>query len=331
MPVHLGPERLIVKKKCVVLDDYQGVALEYADWSVLAGRVDVTVLTDHIADADTLVGLLADAEILVIMRERTPLPESLLARLPKLGLIVTSGMRNPSIDLAAAAARGIVVCGTGSDSAPPLELTWALLLALARHLPAETAALRAAGPWQSTVGADLCGRRLGILGLGKIGSRVAQVALAFGMKVSAWSPNLSAERAAAVGAELAPSKADLFAHSDFVTLHLVLSERSRGIVAAQELAQMPAHAFLINTSRSGLVDQSALIEALQAGRIAGAGLDVFDQEPLPPDHPWRRLPNVLATPHLGYVTERNYQIYFSEAVADIQAWLDGNPLRVLGI
>jgi len=320
-----------MKKKCVVLDDYQGVALEYADWTTLSDRVDVTVLTDHITDQDRLVALLADAEILVIMRERTPLPASLLARLPQLRLIITSGMRNSSIDLAAAAACGIAVCGTGSDSAPPLELTWALLLALARHLPAETAALRAAGPWQSTVGADLRERRLGILGLGKIGSRVAQVAQAFGMRVSAWSPNLTAERAAAAGAELAPSKSALFAHSDFVTLHLVLSERSRGIVGPAELAQMPSHAFLINTSRSGLVDQNALVAALQAGRIAGAGLDVFDEEPLPPDHPWRRLPNVLATPHLGYVTQRNYQIYFSEAVEDIEAWLVGNPLRVLGV
>ena len=314
---------------CLILDDFQDAALHFADWGRLAPRVTVEAIHDHIPDRDALVARIGEAEILVIMRERTPFPADLFARLPKLRLLITSGMRNAAIDLAAAKAHGVTVCGTASHPAPPAELTWALILGLARHVAAENAALRANGPWQGSVGTDLAGARLGILGLGKIGTKVAQVARAFDMEVSAWSPNLTAERAAAAGVALAPSKEALFAESDVVTLHLVLSATTRGLVGAEDLARMKPGARLINTSRAGLVDQPALLRALEEGRIA-AGLDVFEAEPLPADSPFRRLPNVLALPHLGYVTEANYRSYFGDAVEDIEAWLAGAPIRVLG-
>ena len=314
---------------CLILDDFQDAALHFADWGRLAPRVTVEAIHDHIPDRDALVARIGEAEILVIMRERTPFPADLFARLPKLRLLITSGMRNAAIDLAAAKAHGVTVCGTASHPAPPAELTWALILGLARHVAAENAALRANGPWQGSVGTDLAGARLGILGLGKIGAKVAQVARAFDMAVTAWSPNLTAERAAAAGVALAPSKEALFAQSDVVTLHLVLSATTRGLVGAEDLARMKPGAFLVNTSRAGLVDQAALVRALEAGRIS-AGLDVFEEEPLPADSPFRRLPNVLALPHLGYVTEANYRSYFTEAVEDIEAWLAGAPIRVLG-
>jgi phosphoglycerate dehydrogenase-like enzyme len=314
-------------KKCVILDDYQGVAAKYADWNAIADRVIVTSLREHIADEDALVNRLADADIVVVMRERTPFPASLFKRLPNLGLLVTSGMRNAAIDLAAAG--DVVVCGTGSSSAPPAELTWCLILGLARQIPFESTQLRRNGPWQSTVGVDLHGRRLGIIGLGKIGTRVAQVGQAFGMQVMAWSPNLTDERAAAAGVERMASREELLESSDFVTIHLVLAPTTRGIIGSGELRRMQPSAFLINTSRAALVDQAALIQALEGNWIAGAGLDVFDTEPLPSDHPFRRLPNVLATPHLGYVSEENYRTYFTEAVEDIEAWLAGSPIRRL--
>ena len=315
-------------RKCVILDDHQGVALKYAEWSVLADRVAVTSLREHVADEDALVDHLADADIVVVMRERTPFPERLFKRLPKLSLLITSGMRNAAIDLSAAG--DVVVCGTGSSSTPPAELTWGLILGLARQIPFENAHLRRNGPWQSTVGVDLNGRRLGIVGLGKIGTRVARIGQAFGMTVAAWSPNLTDERAAAVDVERIASKEELLASSDFVTIHLVLGPTTRGIIGADDLRRMRPDAFLINTSRAALVDQAALIQALEENRIAGAGLDVFDEEPLPADHPFRRLPNVLATPHLGYVSDDNYRTYFTEAVEDIEAWLAGSPIRVLG-
>jgi len=315
--------------QCIVLDDYQNAALRFADWNKLEGRVSVSVLREHIDDEEALAARLAQAAIVVIMRERTPFPASLLRRLPNLRLLITSGMRNASIDLAAAAQCNVTVCGTGSGSEPPAELSWALMLALARHVPQENAALRANGPWQSTVGADLHGATLGLLGLGKIGSRMAKIGQAFGMKVVAWSPNLTEARALEAGVRLAPSREALLEASDFVSIHLVLGERSRGLIGAAELARMRPGAFLINTSRAAIIDQDALVQALEDGRIAGAGLDVFDLEPLPPDHPYRRLPNVLATPHLGYVSQRNYSTYFSEAVDDIAAWLAGAPVRTL--
>ncbi|MGW5657943.1 D-2-hydroxyacid dehydrogenase family protein [Streptomyces humi] len=314
---------------CAVLDDYQGAALAMADWSPLAGQAEVRTLREHIADRDELVAELADCEIVVLMRERTPVDADLLRRLPRLRLLVTTGMRNASVDLAAAAARGVTVCGTASSPTPPVELTWALLLGLARQVTVEQRALREGGPWQSTVGQDLAGRTLGLLGLGRIGTRVARVATAFGMDVLAWSANLTAERAADAGARLAASKEDLLGRSDFVSVHLVLSDRTRGLLGERELRAMRPHAHLVNTSRAAIVDRSALLRALGEGWIAGAGLDVFETEPLPADDPLRTLPNVLATPHLGYVTQRNYRTFYTEAVEDITAFLDGTPVRVL--
>ncbi len=314
---------------CAILDDYQGVATTFADWSPLQDRVVLRPFREVFATQDALVAAIADCAIVVMMRERTPFPAALFARLPKLRLLVTSGMRNAAIDLAAAKAHGVVVCGTASGSAPPVELTWALILGLARHVVPEANALRAGG-WQATVGADLAGRRLGLLGLGKIGTRVARIGQAFGMAVSAWSPNLTAERAAEAGVAQAASKAALMAESDVVSIHLVLGDRTRGLVDAAALARMRPHALLINTARAGIVDGPALQAALREGRIGGAGLDVFEIEPLPADSPWRTLPNLLALPHLGYVSEANYRTYFTEAVADIQGFLDGAPVRVIG-
>lgn len=319
-----------MKLRCAVLDDYQGVALSSADWSPLADRVDVRVLREHLTDPDALVAAVEDCEILVVMRERTPLDAELLGRLPRLRLVVTSGMRNASIDLTAAAALGITVCGTASSSEPPAELTWALILGLARQVRAEAQALREGGPWQSTVGADLSGRTLGLVGLGKIGGRVARVGLAFGMEVAAWSPNLTAERAAEHGVAYVPDKRELLERADVVSLHMVLSERTRGLIGEPELRAMRPSAYLVNTSRAGLVDGEALLRALREGWIAGAGLDVFATEPLPAGDPLRTLPNVLALPHLGYVTRGNYDRYFGQAVEDIEAYLAGTPVRTLG-
>ncbi|MFE7585961.1 D-2-hydroxyacid dehydrogenase family protein [Streptomyces gardneri] len=315
--------------RCAVLDDYQGVALSSADWSPLAGRVEVRVLREHLTDRDALVAAVEDCEFLVVMRERTPVDAALLDRLPRLRLIVTSGLRNASVDVAAARARGITVCGTASSSEPPTELTWALLLGLARHVRTEAQALREGGPWQSTVGADLAGRTLGLVGLGKIGGRVARIGLAFGMDVHAWSPNLTEERAAEHGVRLAKDRRELLGSSDFVSLHMVLSDRTRGLIGEPELRAMRPSAYLVNTSRAGLVDGGALLRALREGWIAGAGLDVFETEPLPADDPLRTLPNVLALPHLGYVTEGNYGRYFGQAVEDIEAYLAGTPVREL--
>jgi phosphoglycerate dehydrogenase-like enzyme len=299
--------------RCVILDDYQDVARSYADWSVLPD-VEVEVVTEHVADHDRLVELIGGAEILVVMRERTPLPRSLLERLTGLRLIVSTGRRNASIDTDAAESLGIAVANTASQTSPPGELTWALILGLARHVATENAAFHDGGPWQSTVGRDLHGATLGLVGLGRIGSHVARVGHAFGMDVVAWSPHLTDERAAEAGVRRAPTLGDLMAGSDWVSLHLVLSDSTRGIVGREELAAMKPSAYLVNTSRAGLVDTAALVEALEAGRISGAGLDVYDVEPVPATDRLRALDNVLATPHLGYVTEGNYRTFYGGVV-----------------
>jgi phosphoglycerate dehydrogenase-like enzyme len=313
--------------RVALLDDYQGVALSMADWKSLPTGTEVVVFKDHLADEDALAARLADFDIIMALRERTPFPRPLLERLPKLKLLITAGMRNASIDMKAAAERGILVCGTAGLPYPTAELAWGLILSLARRIPAEDSATRE-GRWQTSLGLGLNGKTLGVLGLGTLGSRVARVGRALEMKVLAWSQNLTAERAAAEDAMLV-AKDDLLARSDFVSIHLVLGERTRGLIGARELGLMKRSAYLVNTSRGPIVDEAALIRALQDGTIAGAGLDVFDEEPLPPDHPFRWLPNTAITPHLGYVTEETYRVFYGQALEDIKAYLGGTPLRVL--
>ncbi len=313
-----------------VLDDYQQCAHRFADWGRLAGRAAVRFVHDFQPDEAALAAAIGDADIVVAMRERSTLTGALMERLPRLRLIVTSGMRNAAIDLAAASARGITVCGTASHGSPPAEITWALIHALTRHVVAEANALAAGGPWQSTVGRDLAGTRLGVVGFGKIGVQVARVARAFGMEVTAWSRNLTPDRTDAEGVVLAPSLHDLMATSDIVSLHLVLSERSRRIIDDAALQCMKPDGLLINTARAGLVDGEALAAALHEGRIGGAASDVFDIEPLPENSVWRTMPRFVGLPHLGYVTEKNYRTFFGEAVEDIEAFLAGAPVRVIG-
>jgi phosphoglycerate dehydrogenase-like enzyme len=305
--------------KIAVLDDYQDVALKMADWSGLADRAQVDVYNDHLADPDAVVKRLHPYDIVCVMRERTPLNRGIMERLPNLKLIASSGPRNASIDLEAAAARGIKVVHTGYFGSPTVELTWALILGSARHLTEEAAAVRR-GEWQHTIGDDLSGQTLGIIGLGNLGSKVAQVALAFGMKVIAWSQNLTAEKAVAAGAALA-LKDDLLRQSDFVSIHLVLSDRTRGLIGARELSLMKPSARLINTSRGPIVVEADLIQALNSGKIAGAAIDVYDTEPLPPDHPYRHITNLLATPHIGYVSRRLYERFYRDTISNILAWL----------
>lgn len=317
-----------MRLRCALLDDFQDAALTHADWSPIADQVELVRFPEHFPNEDELASALADFDIIVTLRERVAFPASLFARLPKLRLLVASGMRNSVIDQAAAERHGVTVCGTASSSVPPVELTFALLLGLARQLVAENTAVRTGG-WQNTVGTDLNGACLGLLGLGQIGTRVARIALAFGMRVVAWSPNLTAERAAEAGVELAGSKEELLAGADFVSVHLKLGERSQGLLGARELGLMKPTAYLVNTSRAAIVDQDALLDALREGTIAGAGIDVFDLEPLPADHPMRTAPRLLATPHLGYVTGDNYRTYYGHAVEDIQAFLAGSPVRRL--
>ncbi|KJE75894.1 D-2-hydroxyacid dehydrogenase family protein [Ferrimicrobium acidiphilum] len=315
--------------RCAVLDDYQNVAVSTADWTSLQATISVDPFHDHLESENELVSRLYPYEILVVMRERTPLRKSLLERLPSLRLIVTTGMRNASIDVAAANQLGIVVCGTSGHSEPPAELTWALILALSRHIVEEVSSVRNNGLWQTSLGVDLYGKCLGLIGLGKIGNRVARVGAAFGMEVVAWSPHLTESRASEAGASLMESLEALLATSDIVSIHLVLGEGTYGLLGRHELNQMRSTALLINTSRAAIVDQQALIEALQMGTIAGAGLDVFDHEPLAKDDPIRSTPNLIATPHLGYVTERNYSTFFEQVIEDIAAFATGTPIRLL--
>lgn len=311
--------------KIAILDDYQNVARDFADWKSLDAEVEV--FTSHIADPDELVARLAGAEVVVAMRERARFPAELLARLTDLKLLVSTGPRNAAIDLKATEEHGILVCGTGYLAHPTAEHTWALILAAARNLTVELPAM-SEGRWQSTVGTPLHGRTLGLLGLGRLGSRVAKVGQAFGMETIAWSQNLTTERAAEHGVTAVPRE-ELFRRSDVLSVHLVLSKRTRGLVGATELALMKPDAWLVNTSRGPIVDEAALVEALHRRQIGGAALDVFDVEPLPADHPLRTLGNTVLTPHLGYVTRDVYEVFFRDAVEDIAAYQAGAPVRVM--
>jgi len=313
--------------RVAILDDYQNVARHMADWSSLPAGSDVVVFADHLKDAGAVAARLADFEAVVAMRERTAFPRALLERLPRLKLLVTTGMRNASIDVAAATERGIVVCGTAGLPYPTAELTWGLILALMRRIPAEDRATRE-GRWQVSCGLGLNGKTLGVIGLGGLGSRVAKVGRAFEMDVIAWSQNLTEARATEVGAKLV-AKDELLARADVASIHLVLSDRTRGLIGARELSLMKRTAYLINTSRGPIVDEGALVAAVRKGTIAGAGLDVYDDEPLALDHPLRDLPNTVITPHLGYVTEEGYRIFYGQALEDVKAWLAGQPVRVL--
>lgn len=312
--------------RVAVLDDYQRVARSLADWDRLADTAVVS-FSDHVADADDLVARLSGFDVVVAMRERTPFPRSTLERLPELRLLVTTGPFNASIDVDAASSLGITVCGTGGALWNTAELTWALILAAVRSLPAEDALLRAGG-WQRTVGRTLHGSTLAVLGLGNLGSLVARYGVAFGMDVIAWSPNLTVDRCERVGAALV-ARDELFARADVLTVHLKLSERSEGLVGVRELALMKPTALLVNTSRGPIVDEHALATALECGALGGAALDVFSVEPLPPDHPLRRAPNTVLSPHLGYVTDDCYRIFYGDAVEDIAAWQAGKPVRVI--
>jgi phosphoglycerate dehydrogenase-like enzyme len=311
-----------------ILDDYQNVALEMADWSGLQQKNRVVVFNERLPDVEACARALADFEVIGIMRERTPFPRALLERLPKLKLLITTGARNASVDVAAAKERGVTVCGTGGGGLSTAELAIALMLGLARHLREEFHAMRPGGGWQTTLGVALDGRTLGIIGLGNLGGRVARIGAALGMKLIAWSENLTPERAKERGAERV-DKDELFRRADVVSIHSVLSPRTRGLVGARELALMKPTAFLINTSRGPIVDEMALLAALREKRIAGYGADTFDVEPMPADHPLRSEPRALLTPHLGYVTEDTYRNFYGGMVKGIEAWLAGKPVGVI--
>ena len=315
--------------RCAILDDYQNVALKLADWGKVTKDVEIKVFTDAVrrSDADTIRDC-QDFDIVVMMRERTRFPRAVIDGLPKLRLLITTGAYNASIDMAACKERGIVVCGTGSFGNPTTGITFGLILELTRRIGWEHARMKAREPWQETLGMDIEGKTLGVLGLGKLGARAAGVGKAFGMKVIAWSQNLTPERCKEVGVEYS-SKDDLFRNADVITIHLVLSDRTRGLVSAKELGLMKKTAYLVNTSRGPITDEKALLDALNKKQIAGAGLDVFDVEPLPRDHPYRSMDNVVITPHLGYVSQQNYQKYYPDIVENIRGFLDGKPVRVI--
>ena len=315
--------------RCAILDDYQNVALKLADWGRITGDVEIKVFNDAVrrSNEDTIREL-KDFDIVVMMRERTRFPRPAIDGLPKLKLLITTGAYNASIDMAACKERGIVVCGTTSFGNPTTGIAFGLILELTRRIGWENARMKAGVPWQVTLGMDIEGKTLGVLGLGKLGARAAGVGKAFGMKVVAWSQNLTAERCKEAGAELV-SKEDLFRNADVVTIHLQLSDRTRGLLTAKEFGLMKRTAYLINTSRGPIVDEKALLDALTTKRIAGAGLDVFDVEPLPLDHPLRKLDNAVITPHLGYVSQQNYERYYPAIVENIRGWLDGKPVRVI--
>jgi phosphoglycerate dehydrogenase-like enzyme len=306
--------------KIAILDDYQNVALKIADWSALSGRAEITVFNDHVAGPSALAERLLPFDVVCVMRERTPLPREVLQHLPRLKLIASTGSRNASIDMGAAKELGITVTATGYSASPTIELTWALILASLRGIVQENNSIRNGG-WQKSVGQDLSGKILGVVGLGNIGGQIARIALAFGMKIIAWSQNMTPEIAEAAGARLV-SKDELFRQADIVTIHLILSGRTKGLVGAAELGLMKPTSRLINTSRGPIVDEPSLVKTLRAHAIAGAAIDVFDQEPLPAEHPFRSMDNVLATPHIGYVSESLYRTFYEDSLANITAWLD---------
>jgi phosphoglycerate dehydrogenase-like enzyme len=314
--------------RCAILDDYQNIALKAADWSHVAGDLEIKVFSEHLGSADNVVGALQGFGIVCAMRERTAFPRAVIEKLPELRLLITTGLRNASIDVTAAKERGVLVCGTPSIGNPTSGIAIGLMLELTRRIGYENARLKAGAPWQSTIGLDLDGLTLGVLGLGKLGTRTANIAKAFGMKVIAWSQNLTAEKCRETGVDYV-SKEDLFRQADFLTIHVVLSQRTRGLVGGRELGLMKPSAYIINTSRGPIIEEAALLAALNAKKIAGAGLDVFDIEPLPLDHPLRKMDNVVITPHLGYVALQNYRAYFAGVVDDIRGFLDGKPVRAM--
>jgi phosphoglycerate dehydrogenase-like enzyme len=314
--------------RAAILDDYQNVAMSYADWSPIAKDVVIKVFNEPFTSQDETIKALQGFAIVVGMRERTPFPRKVIEALPDLKLLITTGAKNNSFDVKAATERGVTVCGTGAVGNPTTGIAFGLMLELTRRIGFENARLKAGAPWQVTIGQDLEGLTLGIVGLGKLGQRVAAVGKAFGMKVIGWSQNLTSEKAKEAGVDYA-SREDLFRNADFVTIHYQLSERSRGLITADDIGRMKKTAYLINTARAPIVDQAALLKALQEKKITGAGLDVFEIEPLPLDHPYRKLDNVVITPHLGYVSEQNYRKYFPDIVEDIRGWLDGKPVRVI--
>jgi phosphoglycerate dehydrogenase-like enzyme len=314
--------------RCAVLDDYQNVVLKVTDWSKVSGDLDIKVFNEHLGGPDNVVKALQGFGIVCAMRERTGFPRAVIEKLPDLKLLITTGLRNASIDVAAAKEHGVVVCGTPSVGNPTSGVAIGLMLELTRRIGYENAKMKAGVPWQTTIGVDLDGMTLGVLGLGKLGTRTAKIAKAFGMKVIAWSQNLTPEKCHEAGVHYV-SKEELFRQADFITIHVILSQRTRGLVGPNELALMKPSAYIINTSRGPIIDEAALLEVLQNKKIGGAGLDVFDVEPLPTDHPLRKLDNVVLTPHLGYVATQNYRAYYGGVVEDIRAFLDGKPVRVM--
>ena len=316
------------RHRCAILDDYQNVALRMADWSKVSGDLEIEVFNQHLGGPDKVVEALQGFDIVCAMRERTAFPRAVIEKLPDLKLLVTTGLRNASFDVAAAKQRGVVVCGTPSVGSPTSGVAIGLMLELTRRIGYENARMKAGQPWQTSIGVDLEGLTLGALGLGKLGTRTARIAQAFGMKVIAWSQNLTPEKCKDAGVDYV-SKQDLFRRADFITIHLILSQRTRGLVGAEEIGLMKPSAYIINTSRGPIIEEAALLAALRESKIAGAGLDVFDVEPLPVEHPLRKISNVVLTPHLGYVSLQNYRAYFGGVVDDIRAFLDGKPVRVL--
>jgi phosphoglycerate dehydrogenase-like enzyme len=319
----------MTRLRCAILDDYLNLALAVADWSKVSDRVDITVFNEPFASPEAAASALKDFEIICAMRERTPFPRTLFAALPKLKLLITSGMRNAAIDFEAAKDHHVVLCGTQFGRDPTAPLTMGLILELTRNIGRENARMHAGEALQKFVGIEIEGRTLGVIGLGKLGSKVAGMAKAFGMNVIAWSPNLTPERCKEVGVGYA-TKEELFSTADIITIHVVLGPRSRGLVGPAELARMKPTSYLVNTARGPIVDEAALLETMRQKKIAGAAIDVYSVEPLPTDHPFRKLDNMVLTPHLGYVTEESFRNHYKQMVEGIDAWFKGEPLRKLG-